>query len=146
MSARSRTPYAYVSPPSIDTQHGMQVIHECSGGIGNIAPLKSLPEPALYTTPGLPTCGTNAPWAVCFTHKTLPIIALAVLLALLVVVPILTYEYRKVREWMERRQRLGLVTSPPSVAIEMRVLDLRRVEWRAGRQEVEVEVYYGEWE
>ncbi|KAF8143726.1 hypothetical protein K438DRAFT_1783486 [Mycena galopus ATCC 62051] len=132
-----------VSPPSIDTQ----VIHDGSGSIGNIAPLKSLPEPALYTHPGFPTCGTNAPWAVCFTHKILPIIALAALLAMLVVAPILTYiEHRKVREWMERRRRLGLVTSPPSVAIEMRVLDLRRVEWRAGRQEVEVEVYYGEWE
>ena len=62
-----------------------------------------------------------------------------IILGIFIVVPILTYlEHRKVLEWMKLWRRNGLIASPPSIAIELQVLDLRRIEIRAPtRQEVE---------
>jgi hypothetical protein len=69
-------------------------------------------------------------------------IGIAVLLLVVIVVPILTYfERRKVLAWMEHRRHNGLIASQPSIAIELQVLDLRRIEVREPMMQ-EVELYW----
>jgi NADH:ubiquinone oxidoreductase subunit H len=76
------------------------------------------------------------------TQKIIPMIGIAVLMLVVIFVPILTYfEHRKVLAWMEHRRHNRLIASPPSIAIELQVLDLGRIEVREPMMQ-EVELYW----
>ncbi|KAJ7025798.1 hypothetical protein C8F04DRAFT_1268784 [Mycena alexandri] len=125
-----------IAPPSIDAQQGMQVISDILGVID--APPHSETSTVLSIRHSLFACTPSMTSDSCFAEHTFPIIILSFIFVLLVVIPILVYfEHRKVLAWMEARRRAGLPTDAPSIAIEMRVLDMRRT---PVRQEIEVYV------
>ncbi|KAJ7762954.1 hypothetical protein B0H16DRAFT_1883846 [Mycena metata] len=129
-----------IAPPSIDAQEGMRVISDILGAT-DVPPLSTTSPATLSIRHTLFACTPSTPSDTCFAEHTFPLIVLSFILVLLIVIPILVYfEHRKVLAWMAARRRAGLPTDAPSLAIEMRVLDMRRMEARAPVSQ-EIEVY-----